>query len=119
VRTGNRSRLILRAPHPPLRAVALPVAHDLVRTGDGVAVLLLTRCPGFGDGILNEIDYLAAALHDAGCVSRSATHASHHATASHRGATRIMPAQMPRCRAVIALPLSEIDQVGVRVAGYR
>jgi hypothetical protein len=41
------------------------------------------------------------------------------ATASHRGATRIMPAQMPRCRAVIALPLSEIDQVGVRVAGYR
>jgi hypothetical protein len=183
VRTGNRSRLILRAPHPPLRAVAealegaghtfgllllLPsvaagadpirghVAVDVRGRLDGVdrvdvagVELVVSLARAVGDGrqaaahrdadameardrpSLNAPDAEGAPLRlvQTGAFVRRplairrelhvAGHASHHATASQKGATRTRPAQMPRCRAVIALPLSEIDQVGVRVAGYR
>jgi hypothetical protein len=158
VRTGNRSRLILRAPHPPLRAVAeapqgagdafgllllLPsvaagadpiwghVAVDVRGRLDGVdrvdvAGVELVISLGFGAAqpSLNALEAGGAPLrlvqtgafvrrplasrrelHVGPLAIRRELHVAGHdstasATASHRGATRIRPAQMPRCRAV-------------------
>jgi hypothetical protein len=99
VRTGNRSRLILRAPHPPLRAVA-EALEGALDTGLG------GREWRGGLDMEDRIDVAAVQRLIAGPLAirrelHVATHASHHATASHRGATRNRPAQMPRCRAVM------------------
>jgi hypothetical protein len=104
VRTGNRSRLILRAPHTPLRAVAQS-PQGALDTGLG------GREWRGGLDMDDRIDVAAVQRLIAGPLAVAGElcvgHASHHATASHRGATRTRPAQMPRCRAVMGSPAGE------------
>jgi hypothetical protein len=100
VRTGNRSRLILRAPHTPLRAVAQS-PQGALDTGLG------GREWRGGLDMDDRIDVAAVQRLIAGplAIRRelyvAGHHRIHHATASQNGATRNRPAQMPRCRAVM------------------